>query len=66
MVYAIILKSNVGIDTGIAFTAFSGVVSREIMELAIYIGGSGFGILTQYPSPQTSNYGHIKTFSPQV
>lgn len=50
----------------IACTVFSGVLGYEIFDLAIYIGGNGFGILTRYPNPETSNYGHVMIFSQNV
>jgi len=53
-------------EVDIACTVFSGVLGYEIFDLAIYIGGNGFGILTRYPSPRTSNYGHIIIFSQNV
>jgi len=53
-------------EVDVACTVFSGVLGYEIMDLAIYIGGNGFGILIRYPNPNTSNYGHIMIFSPNV
>jgi len=43
-----------------AFTASSDDTTRE---LAAYISDDGFGILGQYPIPQTSVYGIFMTFS---
>ena len=36
------------------------------MDLAIYTGADGYGLLTKYPKPKISLYGHIMTFSIQV
>ena len=50
----------------IVCSAFSGLIGYDVMELAIYDGPDGFGLLTKYPKPQTSVYGHIMPFSLNV
>jgi len=47
----------------LACSAFSGLLGYDVLDLAIYDGVDGFGILGKYPKPQTSPYGHIMPFS---
>ncbi len=50
----------------LACSAFTGLVGYDVMDLAVYNGPDGFGILAKYPTPQTSPYGHIMVFSQNV
>jgi len=49
-----------------ACTAFSGASGFDIMDLAVHVLSDSYGILVQYPVPQTSDYSHIMTFSLNV
>ena len=47
-------------------TAFTGLVGYEVLDLAVYDGPDGYGILAKYPTPQIALYGHVMTFSLNV
>ncbi len=47
----------------IACTALSGLIGYDVIDLSIYTGTAASGLLTKYPQPQTSIYGHIMPFS---
>jgi len=50
----------------IACNGFSGQSGFDIMNLAVYLGPDGYGILTPYPQPKTSIYATIQVFSAKV
>jgi len=48
-------------------SGFSGIAgSYLIMDLSAYFRSEEFVMVTQYPAPKSSIYGHITTFSPGV
>ena len=50
----------------IACHGFSGQSAFDILNLAVYLGPDGYGILTPYPDPKTSIYAPIQVFSAKV
>jgi len=50
----------------IVCTGLSGLGFYDILDLAIYTGVDGYGLLTKYPKPKTFIYGHVLPFSLNV
>lgn len=46
------------------FTYFT--VIKDIMDMAIYINGDSFGMVTKYPMPREATDGPIRVFSLNV
>ena len=53
-------------EVDIACTALAGTVGFDVIDLAVHVFSDSYGILVQYPVPQTSDYSHIITFSLNV
>lgn len=53
-------------EVDLACAPYTATLKRPYMELAVYVLGDDFSILTKYPTPETSIYGIFMTFSLNV
>ena len=62
--FTVLLKYSQEVD--LVCSSFTGASGSDVLDVAAYTRSDVYGMLTRYPEPYSSIYGHITTFSLNV